>query len=113
MAHHEEFLQKLARCAAECEMCMDACLDEEDVKSMVQCIRLDRDCAKICYLTAGFVASHSPHTAHIISECEELCRKCGDECSRHDNDHCRRCAQACYECAEACKSFAEQMTVSH
>lgn len=106
MAHNKELLQKLAECAAACEMCADACLDEQDVKKMVKCIRLDRDCAKICMVTASFIASRSEHAQHIIKECEELCRKCGEECAKHDMDHCQQCADACRECEEACRSFS-------
>jgi hypothetical protein len=35
-------------CLVACEMCSDACLDESNVKMMVDCIRLDRDCADAC-----------------------------------------------------------------
>ncbi|MBK6266202.1 four-helix bundle copper-binding protein [Marivirga sp. S37H4] len=106
MAHNQELLQKLGACAAACEMCADACLGEDDIKKMVRCIRLDRDCAKICYTTASFVASHSEHTERLIKECEELCRMCAEECEQHEMDHCRECAKACRECEEACKSFS-------
>ena len=106
MAHNKELIQKLAECAAACEMCADACLDEQDIQMMVQYIRLDRDCAKICYTTASFVASHSQHAEHLIRECQEICRACAEECAKHDADHCQQCAQACRECAEACGSFS-------
>lgn len=99
-------IQKLARCAAACEACMDACLSEEDIKKMVRCIRLDRDCAKICYVTASFVASNSDHASHLIKECEEICRLCREECEKHDMQHCEECAWACKECEEACRSYA-------
>ncbi len=105
MTKHDEFIQILARCAAACERCLDACLDEQDIRKMVPCIRLDRDCAKICQLTASFVASNSPHAAHIMGECEEICRKCAEECEKHEHDHCQQCASACHECAEACRSY--------
>lgn len=106
MAHNKELLQKLAECAAACEMCADACLDEQDIKKMVKCIRLDRDCARICQTTASFIASHSEHARHIIKECEELCSKCGEECAKHEMDHCQQCAEACRRCAEACRNFS-------
>lgn len=105
MNHNREFLEKLARCATACESCMDACLDENDVKKMVECIRTDRDCAKICHITASFVASNSPHAAHLVKECEEICRACAEECEKHEMDHCQACAKACRECEEACQSF--------
>ncbi len=103
---NRELLEKLARCAAACESCMDACLVEDDVKMMVECIRTDRDCAKICHITASFVASNSPHAAHLVKECEEICRACAEECEKHDMDHCQACAKACRECEQACKSFS-------
>ncbi|CAN5505285.1 four-helix bundle copper-binding protein [soil metagenome] len=106
MAHNQELLQKLAQCAAACENCADACLGEDDVKMMVQCIRLDRDCAKICYTTASFIASHSQNAQALVKVCEDLCRKCADECGKHEHDHCQECARACRECAEACRNFS-------
>lgn len=105
MSHNKELLEKLGRCAAACENCMDSCLGEEDVKMMVKCIRLDRDCAKICALTASFVATHSDYARQIVKQCAEICRACAEECGKHEHDHCQECAQACRECVEACNSF--------
>ena len=107
MAHNKELLQKLAQCAAACEMCADACLDEDNVKMMVHCIRLDRDCAKICMLAHSYVASHSSYSGTILQQCAEICRACGEECAKHETDHCKECARACKECEEACRSFAD------
>lgn len=105
MAHDRDLLQTLAQCAAACEMCADACLSEDNLKMMVRCIRLDRDCAKICYTTHSFVASHSAHAQHLLQECAEICRQCADECSQHKMDHCQECARACRACEEACRSY--------
>jgi hypothetical protein len=49
-------------------MCWEACLREENIKMMVECIRLDRDCAD---------AGMRPGTARV---CAEACRKCAEEC---------------------------------
>jgi hypothetical protein len=106
MIQHRDLILKLAECAAACENCLDSCLSEDDVQMMVGCIRLDRDCSKICQLTASFVASHSEHAKHVIKECIELCELCAEECEKHDHDHCKDCARACRECAEACRSFS-------
>lgn len=100
-----QLIQKLARCAAACEACMDACLDEDDIKKMVRCIRLDRDCARICHTTASLLASNSDYAAHLVKECEEICRACKEECEKHEMEHCQECAWACRECEEACKSY--------
>jgi hypothetical protein len=105
-ADYRSLLDTLARCVAACENCADACLDEEHMKMMVPCIRLDRDCADICRLTAAFIARNSPHAPHVISACIELCQKCHDECAQHQHDHCQQCAQACQECLDACRAYA-------
>ena len=99
-------LDALARCAAACETCADACLAESDIAMMVPCIRLDRDCADICRLTAAFIARGSDHAAHVLKECMEICQKCHAECVNHQHEHCRQCAAACQACLEACKSYA-------
>lgn len=106
MSHNTELLEKLARCAAACEMCADACLDEGEIKKMVPCIRLDRDCAKACHVTASYVAAHSEYAQQFVNLCADICKACGDECARHEMGHCQECAKACRECEEACRSFA-------
>jgi hypothetical protein len=109
MTDQKELLQKLADCVAACEHCMDSCLGEQDIKMMVECIRTDRDCAKICSLTASFVASNSQFVGHILTICEDICNKCAQECEKHNMDHCQKCAQACHECAKACRVYADEM----
>jgi hypothetical protein len=106
MAHNDELIMKLAKCAAACEECLDACLEEDNKDMLVECMRTDRDCAKICHLAAGFVASHSQFTGSVLTLCEELCRACAEECDKHEHDHCKRCADSCRVCANACSSYA-------
>jgi hypothetical protein len=96
-------LSILAECAAACNYCSTACLQEENVKMMAECIRLDMDCAQMCELTAAFVSRNSDHANHLLKECAEICDKCAAECSKHNNDHCKACAEACSKCAEACR----------
>ena len=95
----------LIKCITACETCMTMCLQEDDVKMMVGCIQLDRDCADICTLTARFVARNSAHAKHEMKECIEICRKCAEECGKHDHDHCQHCAEICRECADACTEW--------
>lgn len=99
-------LDALSRCIAACELCATACLHEDEVQMMVPCIRLDRDCADICRLTAAFIARGSDHAQHVLKECIEICRKCAEECGQHQHDHCQQCAQACRACVEACQQYA-------
>ena len=105
MAHQENqsLLEALNNCAAECNHCATACLDEQDVKMLARCIKLDLDCADICQLTASYVARGSEHANHLLKECAEICEACAAECEKHTHmEHCKRCAVACRRCAEAC-----------
>jgi hypothetical protein len=93
-------------CAQECEQCAEACLGERDVKEMVECIRLDRDCAAVCWLAASFMSSGSEFVPDVCGICTEICDTCAAECEKHDMEHCRRCARACRACAEQCVIMA-------
>ena len=94
------------RCAEACEHCATACLGEADVKMMAGCIRLDRDCADICWLAAGWMSRGSTFSAALCRLCAEVCDACGAECGKHKADHCQRCAEACRQCAAECRKMA-------
>ena len=95
-------MQALNNCAAECNHCATACLDEIDVKMLARCIKLNIDCSDIWQLTASYVARDSEHASHLMKECAEICGACADECEKHAYmEHCRRCAEICRHCAGA------------
>lgn len=101
----QHLLGMLAECAAACNHCTTACLAEENVSPLAECITLDMDCAQIYLTTAAFVARGSAHATHLLRECAEICSHCAAECGKHAHiDHCKHCAEACRKCAEACKS---------
>ena len=95
-------------CAAVCVSCADACLSEDKLDMLVQCIRLDLDCADICEAT-GRVAVRMAGAAetgrHLLQACAAICTACGDECEKHasKHEHCRICAESCRRCAAACE----------
>ena len=104
--HHPQLIAALNNCAAECNHCFTACLDEHDVKMLAKCIKLDRDCADICMLTGSLISRGSEHGKHLLKECAEVCNACADECDKHaamGMEHCRKCAEACRSCAKACQ----------
>jgi predicted GNAT family N-acyltransferase len=106
---HEQnkpLIDLLNQCAAECNHCATACLEEKDISMLSRCIKLDMDCAEICRLAISFVARGSEHAEHVLNECAEICNACADECEKHaaHMEHCKRCAEICRECAEACHS---------
>ncbi len=93
-------------CATECNKCAIACLGEEDVTMMANCIKLDLDCAEICKTVALFASRSSIHAPHLIKECIEICKACASECEKHSHsEHCKKCAEVCRICVEECSSI--------
>jgi len=100
-------IQALLDCALACEHCASSCLKEEDINMMIDCIKLDRDCADICTQAARLLQRDSVIAHQYLLLCEEICRLCAAECGKHDHEHCRQCAIACEECADACHANHE------
>jgi hypothetical protein len=73
---------------------------------MAECVRLDRDCADICRLAAGFMARGSKFAPAVCRVCADICEACGKECAKHQAAHCQQCAEACMKCAEDCRAMA-------
>ncbi|MDT0641945.1 four-helix bundle copper-binding protein [Zunongwangia sp. F363] len=102
---NEKLIKALNDCAAHCNYCADACLDEDNIQMMVDCIRTDRACAEICSATAKLLAANYSDVKEKVEYCHRICKKCADECAKHDAQHCKDCAEACKKCAEACEAF--------
>jgi hypothetical protein len=104
-------IEAASACAAHCNACADACLEEGD-PALTRCIRSDLDCADICTATAGVVAragaSGTPWL-DLVRVCAEACARCAEECEQHADmhDHCRACAEACRRCERACRELLE------
>ena len=102
-------------CAQTCTSCADACLGEDMVKDLRQCIRLDLDCADICAVTGAIATrrtgSNEDVIRHMLQACETACRLCAEECERHasHHEHCRVCAEACRRCERACREASQSM----
>lgn len=95
---------KLAECVNLCNECHDACLHEKMVAMMVDCIRLDKDCAAVCAATLQLIHAGSRIAKPALELCAKMCEMCAEECAKHDFDHCRECAAGCRECAKACRT---------
>ena len=100
-------------CAQICTSCADACLMEESVAELAQCIRLDLDCAETCVLTGSLLSRIGTAEDALrqlqLRACLLACLACEAECARHaeTHEHCRICAQACRTCREACERLLE------
>ena len=106
--------EQIQKCIEACLKAMVACehcsahdlMDEgENAEQMKRCIRINRDCADVCSLTARLLARHSEHGMHLMKECMELCEKCAQECEQHEHQHCKECAAACRACLEECRKM--------
>lgn len=108
MNHHEHrnCIDACIQCAQECEHCTDACLGEKDIKEMAACIRLNKDCAEICWSAAALMSRGSQFAQEVCRICTEICDVGGAECRKHSVDHCQRCADACEGCADECRRMA-------
>lgn len=92
-------------CAAACDHCAAACLQEEHVAHLAGCIRTDIACASVCRTTAQLLEQGIAEE-RALQLCAQVCRQCADECSKHDYDHCRACAEVCNTCARECEQVA-------
>jgi hypothetical protein len=105
-------IEQALDCAQICGVCADACLAEEQVAMMRQCIRLNLDCADVCAATAKIAArrtgSNEELILNMLQVCADVCIRCAEECERHadKHEHCRLCAEACRRCESACRSAA-------
>ena len=102
---NEKLIKALGNCINHCNFCADACLDEDDVKIMVDCIRIDHVCAEACSALSQILATSYKDVQGLVDYCKKVCEKCAQECDKHDAQHCKDCAKACRECAEACATF--------
>lgn len=103
---NQEILDTLSNCINHCNYCADACLDEDNVEMMVDCIRTDRTCAAVCAALADVLATNYSNVQGLLNYCIEVCEACAKECGKHEHDHCQACAEACRKCAEACRAYA-------
>lgn len=103
-----EIVKQLGLCAAACDNCYAACLNESEVNMMTRCIELDRECADICRLTVSVIIRNAESVDKYLDLCIEICKLCGEECSKHEMDHCKQCAEACNKCVEVCGGRLEE-----
>jgi hypothetical protein len=98
----KELIINLQECANACFHCADACLQEESISHMRDCIQTDQVCGTICLSTSKILAGSFEDVNDLVKYCAKICRSCAEECGKHAHDHCQACAKACQECKEAC-----------
>lgn len=103
-----EAIDAALACAQTCTACADACLAEEMVAELRDCIRTDLDCADICATTAAVLSRRTGSNLAVVKAqleaCRIACATCAEDCESHAemHEHCRICAEACRRCERAC-----------
>lgn len=109
MNYIEKCISACYACSAACEKCATLCLHEDDVKKMIQCILLDRECSALCLATAKILSIGADNFQMLCKACEDMCNTCATECGKHaDMLHCKECAEACRYCADMCSKLIVQ-----
>ena len=49
---------------------------------MVSCIKIDRDCAELYYVSAKFLIGDSSFAHQLLVLCEKACRHCAEEVTK-------------------------------
>lgn len=115
-------------CAYACRACADACLGEERLEELRNCIHVNLDCADVCFATGDLAIRRVSRAGNraiertgldetvmevMFETCAEVCRSCEDECMRHakHHKHCRKCAEVCRSCARACLNAGLALTI--
>jgi hypothetical protein len=109
MSHenYQSCIEACYECATECRHCENACLEEKNIKDLVQCIRLTSDCAAVCLLAANLMSAGSIFSNQVCGFCASICDSCAEECKKHSGmNHCGRCAEVCRRCAEECRAMS-------
>ncbi len=106
-------------CAQICTSCADACLGEDMVQQLRQCIRLNLDCADVCAATGSVATRRTGSNEEVIrmmlEACATACQLCREECERHAemHEHCQVCAEACLRCEGACRDALRSLSGTH
>lgn len=109
---YSELVESLESCVAACNNCAASCLNENEVQSMTECIKIDLDCADVCHLTLKLLARDSKHVASAVELCKNICEECAVECKKHEHDHCQICAEKCRQCANDCSKYLDKVPES-
>ncbi|QHZ45965.1 four-helix bundle copper-binding protein [Bacillus sp. NSP9.1] len=99
-------LKTVQHCEAVCEFTANYILTREDANRRKEQLRMLRDCADICTLTAKYMARHSRFAKSPASVCAKICEACGNHCLRHPDQQSQKCGQTCLQCARECREFA-------
>lgn len=98
-------------CSTTCKACADACLTQEVVGDLAQCVLASWECVDICHATWQLLMLPGEPNWRLlqkqIAKCQDACLRTGAICALHAelHEHCRACAESCGRCEEACRNM--------
>jgi hypothetical protein len=112
---HDELSECIAACFGcilTCNRCSESLVRMEshgNARLRDQCIRLCRDAAELCTVTASWLSRNSGWSPQACRLCAEICEGCAECCEHYAPHHalCGVCANECRRCAELCKLVAD------
>lgn len=101
-------IQSCVSCHEICEQMVGHCLEMGGEHAAPDHIRLLRDCAQICQVSAAFMLRGSEFHMRTCGACAEICQACAQDCERMagDDEMMRMCAEICRRCAESCENMS-------
>ena len=115
--HRIDCIQACLDCARLWNTCGDDMIGmphETEQDLMTRCIRLCRDCADICLLSAQWMGRTSAFAVRMCAWCAEVCELCAGLCEEQAPHQalCGDCAAACRRCAELCHKMVMETVPS-
>ena len=110
-----ECVYHTSECALVCTSCADACLAEEGVADLRDCIRLNLLCAELCGAVARRIARPGSQDRasldRALNACIRAALACAEECGQHAEhmEHCRICVESCRASVEACEAMRDAL----
>lgn len=102
---NKKLIHALGTCVDSCHYCANACLNENHVQQMVDCMRANHVCAEVCSALHQLLLMNYDDVTELVEYCIKVCNDCAVECEKHAHEHCQKCAVACRECIVLCQGF--------
>ncbi len=110
---YQQCIATCLKCAAICNYCATACLEQDDANQMARGIQLSRECAYICNVTAQVMSMGGMSIQSMCEICEVVCNACNEECFKFNKEHCAECADICRRVAIECRSVIGKLSFTN
>lgn len=99
-------IQDCLECANICEQTIAFCLQQGGPHADPAHIRLLRDCAETCLMSAAMMSRGSIFHKQHCALCADVCRACAKSCDQVGKEaQMQSCADACRRCEQSCRKM--------